>query len=265
MIRIGIAGIPHGAKGKGTEAGIRYLREIGLSAMEVQFGRNVYMTPGAAKGVAPVAREEQVDLSVHAPYYVNLSSKTEKTIEKSKDWILKSARVAAALNASVVTIHAAREENLDLVISGFKEIVATLKKEKISVPLGLETMGDLGEFGSVDDVLEVVSKVPGTGIVIDFAHIYARTNGGLNSVEDFSAVLEQVSGAGIDHYHIHFSGIEFKNSREVRHLPLNGKPDFSLLARALLKDRADATIICESPLLEEDALKMKQMIESLSS
>ncbi|WP_424356818.1 TIM barrel protein [Methanocella sp. MCL-LM] len=263
MIRIGIAGIPYGAKGKGTEAGIRYLRSQGLDAMEIQFGRNVYMTPETAKSVAPVAREERVDLSVHAPYYVNLSSKTEKTIEKSKDWILKSARVGAALNASVVTIHAAREENLDLVISGFKEIVEDLKKEKISVPLGLETMGDLGEFGSVDDVLEVVRKVPGTGIVIDFAHIYARTDGGLNTVEDFTAVLDQVAGAGIDHYHIHFSGIEHKNSREVRHLPLDGKPDFSLLARALLKCKADATVICESPLLEEDALKMKQIIAGL--
>lgn len=258
MIKIGIAGIPAGAKGKGTEAGIRYLHELGLDAMELQFGRNVYMTPAAAKEAAPVAREEGVELSVHAPYYVNLTSKTEKTIEKSKDWILKSARVAAALDASVVTIHAAREENTDLVISGFKETVAELKKEKISVPLGLETMGDLGEFGSVDDVLEVVRKVPGTGIVIDFAHIYARTNGGLKTVEDFSAVLDQVARQGIDHYHIHFSGIEYKNSREVRHLPLGeAGPDFALLARALVEKDSDATIICESPLLEEDALKMK--------
>lgn len=264
MIRIGIAGIPHGAKGKGTEAGIRYLHELGIGAMEIQFGRNVYMTPEAAKSVAPVAKKEQVELSVHAPYYVNLSSKTEKTIEKSKDWILKSARVAASLNASVVTIHAAREENTDLVISGFKDIVAQLNKEKISVPLGLETMGDLGEFGSVDDVLEVVRKVPGTGVVIDFAHIYARTDGGLKTADDFSAILDQVSGAGIDHYHIHFSGIEHKNCREVRHLPLNGKPDFSLLARALLDSGKGATIICESPLLEDDALVMKRVIESTS-
>ncbi len=262
MIKIGIAGIPHGAKGKGTEAGIRYLRELGLGAMEIQFGRNVYMTPEAARSVAPVAREEQIDLSVHAPYYVNLTSKTESTRQKSKDWILKSARVAAALNATMVTIHAAREEQIDVVISSFKDITSELKNEGISVPLGLETMGDLGEFGSLADVLEVVRKVPGTGIVIDFAHIYARTNGGLNTVEDFSAVLDQVSGAGIDHYHIHFSGIEYKNSREVRHLPLDGKPDFSLLARALQNRGNDATVICESPLLEEDALKMKQVIES---
>ena len=263
MIKIGIAGIPHGAKGKGTEAGIRYLREIGLGAMELQFGRNVYMTPEAARSVAPVARDEQVDLSVHAPYYVNLTSKTEATRVKSKDWILKSARVAAALNATIVTIHAAREEQVDVVVSSFKEIISELKKEDISVPLGIETMGDLGEFGSVDDVLEVVRRVPGTSIVIDFAHIYARTNGGLNSVEDFSAVLDQVACSGINHYHIHFSGIEFKNSREVRHLPLNTKPDFMQLAHALQQSGKDATVICESPLLEEDGLKMKQAIESL--
>lgn len=263
MIRLGIAGIPHGAKGKGTEAGIRHLRELGLDAMELQFGRNVYMTPAGGREVAPVARAEDVELSVHAPYYVNLTSKSEQTRLKSKDWILKSARVAAAMGATMVTIHAAREEDPATVASSFKELVAELKKEKITVPLGLETMGDLGEYGSLDDVLEVVRKVPGTGIVIDFAHLYARTDGGLKKREDFEAVLDKVAKAGVKHYHIHFSGIEHKNSREVRHLPLGeGGPDFALLAAALVERARDATVICESPLLETDALKMKAILAS---
>ena len=162
MIRIGIAGIPHSAKGKGTEAGIERLRELGLDAMELQFGRNVYMTVEAAAASAVVAKKEDVSLSVHAPYYVNLTSKSEATREKSKDWIMKSARVASALGATMVTIHAAREVLPDVVVESFRDIVKALKKENISVPLGLETMGDEGEFGSLDDVLEVVRKVPGT-------------------------------------------------------------------------------------------------------
>lgn len=257
MISVGIAGIPFGAKGKGTEAGIKYLSEIGLDAMEVQFGRNVYMTPETALTLAPVARDAQIDLSVHAPYYVNLTSKSGATREKSKQWIYESARVASALGASMVTIHAAREEKTDIVIASFKEIVKTLKKEDINVPLGLETMGDTGEFGSLKDVLEVVSKVKGTDIVIDFAHLHARTGGGLKGIEDFSEIFDQVETVKKDHFHIHFSGIEYKNNREVRHLPLNGGPDFSLLAEVLLDRGYDARIICESPLLEEDALKIR--------
>ncbi len=259
MIRIGIAGIPHSAKGKGTEAGIERLHALGLEAMEVQFGRNVYMTPEAARKVAPLARKAGVSLSVHAPYYVNLTSKSEKTREKSRDWIMRSARVASALGATVVTIHAARAEEPDVVVASFRDIVKALKKEGVTVPLGLETMGDAGEFGSLDDALEVVRRVPGTTIVLDLAHIYARTGGGLKTIGDFADVFERADRLVKGGYHIHFSGIEHKNGREVRHLPLGeGGPDLKLFARALLGRGRDATVICESPLLEADALKLKR-------
>lgn len=264
MIRIGIAGIPHSAKGKGTGAGIIKLRELGLDAMEVQFGRNVYMTEEAARDGAAVAKREDVSLSVHAPYYVNLASKSEQTRLKSKDWIMKSARVAAALGATMVTIHAAREEQPDVVRESFRELTKALKKEKITVPLGIETMGDLGEFGSLDDVLDVVRKVPGTDVVVDFAHLYARTGGGLKTREDFEAIFDKVMAVKKGPLHIHFSGIEHKNSREVRHVPFGaGGPDIGLFARALAACGRDATVICESPLLEEDALKLKGVFESL--
>ncbi|HMK48114.1 MAG TPA: TIM barrel protein [Methanocella sp.] len=262
-IQIGIAGIPHGTKGKGTDAGIRHLHEIGLDAMEIQFGRNVYMSADSARKIASVAEKEGVDLSVHAPYYVNLTSKSEKTREKSREWILMSARIANALDASMVTIHAAREVDIDTVAESFKDITKILKDEGISVPLGVETMGDQGEFGSVSDVLEVMKKAKGTDIVLDFAHIHARTNGGLKTAEDFTAVFDHVAKVKKNNYHIHFSGIEYKNSKEVRHLPLGNGPDFSVLSKVLLERDCDAMIICESPLLEEDGLKMKQMIESI--
>lgn len=264
MIRIGIAGIPHSVKGKGTEAGIAQLHALGLDAMEVQFGRNVYMTPEAAERVAPVARKADVSLSVHAPYYVNLTSRSVRTREKSRGWILGSARVAAALGASVVTIHAARDRDTDVVVASFRDLVRTLKKEGVTVPLGLETMGDAGGFGSLDDVLEVVRKVPGTTAVLDFAHLHARTGGGLESARDFGEAFDRADRAIKGGYHIHFSGIEHRDSREVRHLPLGeGGPDVRLFARALAGRGRAATIICESPLLEEDALRIKQAFQSL--
>ena len=265
MIRIGIAGIPHSAKGKGTEAGIERLRALGLEAMELQFGRNVYMTVEAAAASAIVAKKEGVSLSVHAPYYVNLTSKSEATREKSKDWIVKSARVASALGASVVTIHAAREVLTDVVVESFRDTVKALKKEHISVPLGLETMGDEGEFGSLDEVLEVVRKVPGTTVVIDVAHIYARTDGGLKTLADFEEIFDRVDKVKKGGYHIHFSGIEHKNSREVRHLPLGeGGPDMDLFARALTRESGMPRSSVNRRLLEEDALKLQNAFASAS-
>jgi deoxyribonuclease-4 len=265
MIRIGIAGIPHSAKGKGTEAGIERLRALGLEAMELQFGRNVYMTIEAAAASAVVAKKEDVSLSVHAPYYVNLTSKNEATREKSKDWIMKSARVASAMGATMVTIHAAREVLPDVVVASFRDLVKELKTEGISVPLGIETMGDEGEFGSLDEVLEVVRKVPGTAIVVDVAHLYARTDGGLKTLDDFEDIFDRVDKVKKGSYHIHFSGIEHKNSREVRHLPLGeGGPDMDLFARAIVGRKNDAMVICESPLLETDAVKLQKAVASTS-
>jgi deoxyribonuclease-4 len=131
--------------------------------------------------------------------------------------------------------------------------------------LAWKLWGDLGEFGSLDDVLEVVRKVPGTAVVIDVAHIYARTDGGLKTLEDFEDIFDRVDKATKSGYHIHFSGIEYKNSREVRHLPLGeGGPDMGLFAKALASRKRDATGICESPLLEEDAVKLKKVIASAS-
>lgn len=263
MIKIGIAGIPHHTKGQGTEAGARYLCSIGLDAMEIQFGRNVYMTAKSAKECAEVGKECNIEFSIHAPYYINLTSKNKDTQEKSKQWILKSVRVAHNLGAGIVVFHAARENDTELVISHMKEIKNTMSGEGISVALGLETMGDAGEFGSPEDIMEVMKQVPGTDMVIDFAHIHSRGNGALRSINDYEAVFDKIAPVKKNNFHIHFSNIEYKNSREIRHLPLDGEPDFRQLVKVLADRKLDATIICESPLLEEDALKMKKIIECI--
>jgi deoxyribonuclease-4 len=60
--------------------------------------------------------------------------------------------------------------------------------------------------------------------------------------------------------HFHISCIEYTDKGEKEHLPLSAKdPDMSLLAEALDGCRKDCTFICESPLLEEDALAFRKM------
>lgn len=263
MIRVGIAGIPGAVKGEGTEAGIRHLQKIGLNAMEVAFVRNVYMTEKSAMENAITGKECNIEFSVHAPYYINLASKRKEIQEKSKIWILKSARIASNLGAKVVVFHAARENEPGIIKKHLIDIVKTLKNEGVKVPLGLETTGDFGEFGSLDDIISVIKEVPGTDIVIDFAHLYSRSNGGLKNKEGFEDVFDKLKPVKKNDFHIHFSGIEYKNSREVRHLPVGQGPDFSLLAEVLIERKLNARIICESPELENDAIKMKKIVEKL--
>lgn len=257
MIRVGIAGIPHHTKGEGTEAGIRYLCDAGLDAMEVQFGRNIYMTPKSASESAAVAKECGLAMSIHAPYYINLTSKNPATQEKSKDWILKSLRIAEPLGARIVVFHPAREKEPEVLMRRLEEVSDARKDEKIKALIGLEVMGDAPEMGSVEDYIDILKAVPGTDIVIDWGHVHARTGGGLKSKADYEAVFDLLKPVKKNDFHMHFSNVEFKNFREVRHLPVGHQPPFEPLAKILKERKLNATIICESPLLEEDALKLK--------
>lgn len=262
MIRVGIAGIPHHVKGEGTEAGVEYLCSVGLSAMEVQFVRSVYLKPESAKKASVVAKGCELAFSVHAPYYINFTSKNKATQDKSRDWLMKSLRIGNDLGARIVVCHPARERDAELLTENLLEVSRMRSDEGLKPLIGLETTGDARQFGSVEDYVGIVKDVPGTDIVVDFCHIHARTNGGLKSESDYEAVFKAMKPVKKDHFHFHFSNVEYKDSREVRHLPLDHEPDFGPLAQILKERKPDATIICESPLLEEDALKIKQMLES---
>jgi deoxyribonuclease IV len=263
MIRVGIAGIPRHVKGEGTEAGARYLSEVGLTAMEVQFVRNVYMTPESAKKASAMIKNYDVKLSVHAPYYINLTSKNPSTQVKSKEWILRSLRIANDLGAGIIVCHPAREPDAHILKEHLLELSRIRSEEGLKPLIGLETTGDARQFGSAEDYVDIVKSVPGTDIVIDFCHIHARTNGNLKTRADYDAVFDDIRSVKTNDFHIHFSGVEYKNSREVRHLPLGTEPDFRPLAQILKERKLNATIICETPLQEEDALQMKQILDDL--
>lgn len=260
MIRVGIAGIPYHVKGGGTQAGIRYLAAAGLDAMEVAFVRNVYMTPASAAECGAVARECDVALSIHAPYYINLTSKSEATREKSKDWILKSLRIAAPLGARIVVFHPARDRNPGLLRQHLEEIADARKKEGLLALIGLEVTGDAPEPGGVEDYVDLLRDVPGTDIVVDWAHVHARTGGRLHAEDDYGEVFDLLRPVKQNDFHMHFSNVEHKDGREVRHLPLGGEPPFAPLARVLAERKISGTIICETPLLEDDALRMRSLL-----
>ncbi|HTX44606.1 MAG TPA: TIM barrel protein [Methanocella sp.] len=207
MIRIGIAGIPHHTKGEKTEAGVKYLGSIGLDAMEVQFVRNVYMTPASADKAGKVAEECGLALSIHAPYYINFTSKSKATRDKSMEWMLKSLRIAEPLGARIVVCHPARDRQPETLKQGLLALSDARKKEGIKALIGLETTGDAPEFGSVDDYLDILKEVPGTDIVIDWSHLHARTNGALKDKADYEAFFNKLKTFKTNDFHMHFSNV----------------------------------------------------------
>src|SRR5207249_10685237 len=85
MIYIGPAGVPLSCKGRTTLEGLQHVQELGLNAMEVQFVRGIRMDEVYAVEVGELAKQLGVKLGVHSPYYTNICSDDEKTIEKSMD------------------------------------------------------------------------------------------------------------------------------------------------------------------------------------
>lgn len=268
-IFLGPAGIPSTVAGKGSANGVREVARLGLNAMEVEFVRQVYLSPQAAKEVGEIAREVGVRLSVHAPYYINLCSLDKKIVEASKKRIFDSADRGEIMGADAVVIHAAyysglgTEKAFEKVENEMREILDRIKNSGIkNVRLGVETMGRSSQFGSLEEVVKLHKKVKLIIPYIDWGHLFVRGNGKINYAEVFDA-FEKIK---IGRINSHFSSVD-KNKKgqfvDV-HVPIgNGSPAFGPLAREILKRKINITIICESPLLEADSLKMKYVLENL--
>lgn len=263
-VKFGTAGVPISATKRDTISGIARVAELGLEAMEVEFVRGVRMSIETAKKVGAAAKEHGVLLSVHAPYYINLASETESTIAESKTRIIASLERGEAMDAKIVVVHAGfygkdREKAIKTIANTCREIAEKIRKEGWNIILGLETSGKQSQFGTLAEILDVCKGIKECAPVIDFAHIYARQAGHM----DYGKVLD--AAKEYKHLHCHFSGINYSNvslekGNERNHEPI-GRPNFAPLAREILERNLDITLICESPLLEEDALKMKKVLE----
>jgi len=261
IIRVGPAGIPISAKGRGIVEGIKKAAELGLSALEVQFGHGVNMGLDLAKKAGAAAKENDILLSVHAPYFINLNSEKKGVIDESKRRLLQSVAVAEAAGAYVVVFHAgfySDDRSGDATDAIKENLLDVREKTPADIFLGVETMGRANTWGT----LEEIGKVCGKGVVpvLDFAHIHARGRR-LDSREKVKELFDEYESIFTGFLHSHFTGIAYGELGEKNHLPVSGaEPDFNIIAPFLMSRKYRCTVICESPLLDIDALKLKGML-----
>ncbi len=269
VVRVGTAGIPLSCKGTSTLEGIDCVHGMGLDAMEIEFVRSIYLSREASKKVGQKARDLSVELSVHAPYAINLASKNERVRKNSVRMIAECLDRASLAGARIVVVHAgyysgqAKSHDIELVEKGFEAARELSRVPKKRVLIGMETMGRQSTIGTLEETILVSERVEGVVPVIDFGHIHARTHGGLRTVQDFARVIDTVESHGLgDWHHCHISCVYHEDGNEKHHLPLSARePDFSLLARAIVENGYKLTCISESPLIEKDALVFRDMIE----
>ncbi|MBL7170307.1 MAG: TIM barrel protein [Candidatus Aenigmarchaeota archaeon] len=263
---IGTGGTPISSKERSTLSGLERIHELGLNCMEVEFVRGVHMKPELAEQVGELAKKLKIRLSVHAPYYINLASTDKEKIEASKKRIIDSCERGHSMGAKIVVFHPAYygklspEECYQRVKRECEEMVDKLNGKGINdILLGLETMGKISQFGTVDECVRIAKEIKGCGVCVDWAHIYARNQGKI----DFGEVIDKVLTLKNKHIHSHFSGINYGPKGERNHLALDSnQPKYDELVKEINSRGLDITLISESPALEEDALKLKKAIEN---
>jgi deoxyribonuclease-4 len=249
------------------------LHQEDLNAFEyqaVRWGQKPQIKREDAESLAVEARKNDVQLSLHGSYYVNLCGNSE-TIEASKKRIIACATAANWMGAHVVVFHTGfyghMEKNFALktCIDSLKDIIATMNSLGIrNLKLGPETMGKVSQVGSLNEILTICEEVEQTQLVIDWSHMHARHQGRFRKTSDFRAITEEIERRlgteAMRTMHSHFSKIEYTDKGERRHHILGETkygPDFEMLAEVLVEFKMHPVIICETPLLDLDAMRMR--------
>ena len=262
------AGVPLSASTKDTAGGIRRIAELGLDGMELEFVHGVRLSPEQAKKHGDLAREKSVLLTAHGPYYVNLNAREPEKLEKTYFHLLSTAKIASAAGAQSFTFHPGfylkdpREQVYATIKTRLKSLMDEIKTQGYQISVAPELTGKPSQFGSLFELLDLCADIPGLKLCVDFAHAYARENGKVNGYEDFCQILKNIQERDpslLHHLHMHVSGIEYGKAGEKKHLPLKESAfDYLGLLKALKDFDVGGILVCESPLLEEDALLLKE-------
>ncbi len=281
MIQFGPSGNSESFYAQGyshTEESAKFVKDMGLDCFEYSFGRGVRMTDAKAVSIGQAFKEQGIEISVHAPYYINFANPEAENAEKSYNYVLESGRVLKLMGGKRCVFHSATQGKMD------RESAVSLTEERLKVlrdriyEAGLndlyfcpETMGKIAQIGTLEEIVRFCKIDPVYLPTVDFGHLNAREQGSLKTVEDYRSRLEyMISELGyerVKHFHVHFSKIQYSEKGEVRHLTLEDTiygPEFAPLAVALKELKLEPYIVSESAGTQaEDALAMKRMYESV--
>ena len=224
QLRYGVAGLKDP---RNLEESVAYLVDQGFAACEVQFVKEFTLKEPEAKRLGELARDKGITLSVHAPYFAQLTTEEPERLKLHMGGLHHASKLAAAMGAGVVVCHpgsrhGAEAHELHERVDGALSALGP-RIEDTGVKLGLETCGKRSQFGSLGDLALLVGNHAFTTVVIDYGHIHAMSNGSLSTPEAFEALFSYViQHFGFEHLwplHTHFSDNQFGPGGEIRHVP----------------------------------------------
>ena len=270
QLLFGISGLPQGDGSRKFKyaSAIPYLKALGLDAMELLFVRNVNVTAKNMEEILKSKEENDFYLSAHGSHYINLNSEEKGKQNESLERIKAAAAGLISVRGRSLIFHPGYYMK-----AAKTEAYLTIKENLLKLPsqgidYRLETTGKETQFGTLEELVSLCKEVKTCKLCIDFSHIHARTNGSLKSYEDFKSILQYISchlgREALDDLHIHMGGIAYGLKGEIKHLPLQ-ESDFNYTAclQAIKDFNVRGCIIAEGPLLERDALLLKETYNNL--
>lgn len=262
-MEFGVAGIPNNCKSCSSLEALKYIKNIGLDSMELEFVRGVKMREETAIQIKRASEDCGVLISSHAPYYINLLSRDKNIVERSKKHILDSLRITDLAGGYVTAIHSGymqhllgAEENYKIIKEIYEELDQERKDMGIKCKMGPESRGKIKGFGDMNQLLRLMEEVDVLAI-FDIAHLHATREFNFINKEEFYRFFKNVEH--LEKLHIHFSEIDYGDSGEKSHLNLETKnePNYKYFLEVAKELGVEMNIILETPDLENSALKMK--------
>lgn len=263
---------------KHTEQAAEFCKNLGLDCYEYSFGRGINMSEAKAVSIGEAFKNAGVEISVHAPYFINFANPNDEAAQKSYGYVLDSAKYLKLFGGSRVVFHpaaqgkATREEAVEKCADRLKVlrdyIYLNGYENLIFCP---ETMGKTAQIGTLEEVIEFCKIDKCFTPAVDFGHINAREGGSLKTVKDFedrlNYMIAELGFERVKHFHVHFSKIMYGNKGEIKHLTFEDTvygPEFAPLAQALKKLKLEPYIVSESAGTQtEDACAMKGIYNSV--
>ncbi len=263
---------------KHTEEAAQYCKNLGLSCYEYSFGRGILLSEGKALAIGQAFKDAGVEISVHAPYFINFANPDDEAAQKSYNYVLNSAKYLKLFGGNRLVFHpaaqgkATRETAVNVTGDRLKVLRDYIYFNNLEdLYFCPETMGKLAQIGTLEEVVSFCKIDKVYLPAVDFGHLNAREGGSLKTVEDYKSRLEymiaELGYERVKHFHVHFSKIMYGGKGEIKHLTFEDDvygPEFEPLAVALKELKLEPYIVSESAGTQvEDALEMKRLYGSV--
>ncbi len=281
MIKFGPSGAPtrfYDEGHKTTEEMPLWVKQNGLDCFEYSFGRGVNLGEAKAKSIAEAFKKENIEISVHAPYFINLATPEKDKAENSFNYILSSAVVGRIMGANRVVFHPAaqgkesRETAVNRTIARLIELKSIIEERGLTdMKFCPETMGKIAQIGTIEEITHFCTLADFYYPTVDFGHVNAREQGSLKTKEDYIVRLKYMMNLlgyeKVNDMHVHFSKVEYTAKGEKRHLTFEDTifgPGYKPFIEAIVELNLHPYIVSESAGTQaDDAKTMKDYYEFL--